>query len=141
MRRLPVLGNALIALAAASTPVLAASPAYVVLPSTSHTVTLPAVAKRADCATTRLSPRTGVTSLTWTVTQPLSFAVKLSGPRGSDYDLAVFERLSGRAIGGSAGFGDNEVVTGLAATGTPLDIQVCHVSGPARRVRLTYFSV
>ena len=64
-------------------------------------------------------------------------------------DRPVRQRLGPRGLrrpdqaGGprSAGFGANEVVTGLADIGHPLDIQACHVSGPATTVGLTIESV
>ena len=62
---------------------------------------------------------------------------KLDGPAGSDWDLAILDRRSGRLVAGSSGFTADEVAEGLAAKGAPLRVQACHLSGAGTPPRLT----
>jgi hypothetical protein len=63
----------------------------------------------------------------------------LGDPHGADWDLAVFDALSGARVGASAAFGGNEVVTAIVSAGQQLLVQACHVSGagPAPALRIT----
>ncbi len=140
LRRLATCGAATAAVTlAAAAPAVGAD--LVSLPTVHRTLGASAAFQRADCATSALGTGRSVASTSWTADQPLSYAVQLSGPAGSDWDLAVIDHASGRVVGGSAGFGDSELVTGLAGTGRRLDIQACRVSGPATSVDLTILSV
>ena len=65
----------------------------------------------------------------WTAPTATAFTVALAGAQGSDWDLAVFDRATGRRLGGSGGFNADEVVTGDAAAGQQLDIQACRLGG------------
>jgi hypothetical protein len=142
MRRSPVLGLLATALAGgtAAAPAAVAAPRLVSLPAVTRTVAVPAAVQRTDCATTQLIGRPGVAATSFAVGQPLSLAVRLAAPAGSDWDLAVFDRASGRRIGGSSGFGATELVTGLATVGQTLDVQACRVAGAARSATITYLS-
>jgi hypothetical protein len=62
---------------------------------------------------------------------------KLDGPSGSDWDVSIVDRRSGRLVAGSSSFTADEVAEGLAAQGTPLTVRVCHVSGAPTAPRLT----
>ena len=42
---------------------------------------------------------------------------ELDGPGAGDWDLAVFDRASGRLVAGSSSFGADEVAEGLAVEG------------------------
>ena len=59
---------------------------------------------------------------------------RLAGGRG-DWDLAIFERASGRLVAASAQAGLTEVASGIAARGELLDVQACRLRG-AREARL-----
>jgi hypothetical protein len=62
---------------------------------------------------------------------------QLGGARGSDWDLAVFDRASGRLVAASSSFTSDEVAEGLVVKGTPLVVQACRLSGADERPRLT----
>ncbi len=96
---------------------------------------------RADCATTNLAGRSGVATTSWTAPQAVSVAARLSGPSGSDWDLAVFDHATGRRLSGSSAWGSNELVQTFAAAGRRLDFQACRVSGSASSVPLTIYAV
>jgi Zinc carboxypeptidase len=78
-------------------------------------------------------------AMTRTLTAPSTgwVTAKLDGPAGSDWDLAIYDRRSGRLVAGSSGFTADEVAEGLAAKGTRLRVEVCHVSGSDVPPRLT----
>ena len=65
---------------------------------------------------------------------------RLSGARGADWDLGVFNR-EGRAIAGSAHFGSRELAEGFAGSGQRVTVQACRRSGRARQARLTVANV
>jgi hypothetical protein len=58
-------------------------------------------------------------------------------PTGADWDLAVFDTLSGRLLNGSAAFGGNEVVHAAVTTGQLVTLQACRRSGSAAPVALS----
>ncbi|MDQ5807870.1 MAG: hypothetical protein M3320_04275 [Actinomycetota bacterium] len=84
---------------------------------------------RTDCATERLAGQRGVATTSWSPSIDVSLRAVLNGAKGSDWDLAVFDRQTGERLGGSAGFNASEVVTGYAARGRQLEIQACRLSG------------
>jgi len=64
--------------------------------------------------------------------------VRLRGARGAgDWDLAVFERTSGKRVASSAGFGAAEVATVMVRRGASLVLQACRRDAGARTARLT----
>lgn len=63
-----------------------------------------------------------------------ALTVRASAPAGTDYDLAVFDRATGRLLGGSASFTSAERVTVLLERGQAVDVQACRRSGPAEPV-------
>ncbi len=65
-----------------------------------------------------------------------SLTARLEAPSG-DWDLAVFDALTGRRVTGSAFFGASEVANGLVAQGQELTLQACRRAGGADTARLT----
>jgi hypothetical protein len=57
-------------------------------------------------------------------------SARLSGGAG-DWDLAVFDTLTGRLVAGSAYRGSREIASGYTATATTLTVQACRVAGGA----------
>jgi hypothetical protein len=93
------------------------------------------------CSDRPLSAGSGVMARTMTMPSSGWVHAKLTGARGSDWDLAIFDRRSGRLVAGSSGFTSAEVAEGLAAKGTALLAQACRESGSGARPRLTLDSV
>ena len=62
-------------------------------------------------------------------------------PTGADWDLAVFNGLTGRLLNGSAAFGGNEVVQTPVLPGDVIVVQACRRSGRASTVPLTVSDV
>ncbi|HEX8207736.1 MAG TPA: M14 family zinc carboxypeptidase [Solirubrobacteraceae bacterium] len=91
---------------------------------------------RTDCATDRLAGRRGVVTTTWTSAAPAAIHASLAGADGSDWDLAIFDRSTGKRLGGSGAWGASEVVTANVAGGQALEIQACRLSGSARTAQL-----
>src|SRR3954470_10616544 len=78
--------------------------------------------QRSDCATTSLAGRPGVAPTAYTALSLSSVTARLSGPAGSDWDLALFDHASGRRLAGSAGWGGAGVVQALARAGGGPDL-------------------
>jgi hypothetical protein len=51
---------------------------------------------------------------------------------GGDWDLGVFDAVTGSTVAGSASFGGNELAEGVVRAGRPLVVQACRRSGAAR---------
>ena len=62
---------------------------------------------------------------------------RLTGARASDWDLAVFNAVSGRMLNGSAAFGSNELVDTPVTAGDVVTVQACRVGGAAAPARLS----
>jgi hypothetical protein len=77
-----------------------------------------------------------------TVTMPTAGLVgaKLSAA-GGDWDVAVFDRRSGRLVAGSAGFRSRELAQGFAGGGRDLVVQACRRSGATDSARLSVHAV
>ena len=75
--------------------------------------------------------------MTRSATAPQSGWVRaeLDGPGAGDWDLAIFDRASGRLVAGSSSFGADEVAEGLAVEGTRLIVQACRMSGGGERAQ------
>jgi hypothetical protein len=63
------------------------------------------------------------------------------GAAAGDWDLALFDKQSGRLVSASAGFGAREVAEGFAGGGRQVVVQACRRSGGAASATLTAFSV
>jgi hypothetical protein len=78
-----------------------------------------------DCVAKPLAAGPGVVTRTVTVPDAGWVTARLTGSAPGDWDLAIFDRASGRRVAGSAAFGSNEVAAGLAGAGDTLSVQAC----------------
>ncbi|HVE68594.1 MAG TPA: M14 family zinc carboxypeptidase [Solirubrobacteraceae bacterium] len=94
-----------------------------------------------SCVARPLATAPGV--VTRTVTMPSAgwVTARLTGSAPGDWDLAIFDRASGRRLAGSASFGSNEVAAGLAAAGDALVVQACRRDGGGDTADLSVDSV
>jgi hypothetical protein len=122
---------------------LGAAPASAKLTaSTLHLLRAPVAAPSAvkrTCSEKALRPGTpGAVVRTLTVPMGGMLDARLNGsPRGGDWDLAVFNALTGRMLNGSAAFGANEVVQAAVTAGDVLTIQACRRTADAAPVTLS----
>ncbi len=125
-------------LAALATSLAAAAPASAAsLLSTS--VNVPSAVAR-DCQAKLLDSGGGYAQKTITLPAAGLAGARLDAP-GGDWDLAVFDKRSGRTVAASAGFGARELAEGFAGGGRELVIQACRRSGSAASASLSAFSV
>ena len=82
----------------------------------------------------------GVAQRTVTATANGLIRATLAGGSG-DWDLAVFDKPSGRRVAGSASYGANELAEGVAAKGQVLLLQACRRSGGTDTVALNAKSI
>ncbi|MBA2792837.1 MAG: zinc carboxypeptidase [Thermoleophilaceae bacterium] len=101
----------------------------------STTVSAPDAAKR-SCILRELKGGRGVATRSVTAPAAGSVTARLKASSG-DWDLAVFDKETGRRVNGSAFFGADEVANGLVAAGQRLTVQACRRSGGARTADLT----
>jgi len=90
-----------------------------------------------SCSERVLGAGPGVLTRSATVPESGWVRAELDGAGRADWDLAVFDRTSGRLVAGSSSFGGDEVAEGLAAKGTRLVVQACRMSGGGERARLS----
>ena len=120
-----------------------AAPASAKLTATRlHLLTAPVAAPTAvkrTCSAQMLQPGTpGAVVRTLTVPMGGLLDARLDGsPTGGDWDLAVFNALTGRLVNGSAAFGGNEVVQAAVTAGDLLTVQACKRDANAAPVTLT----
>jgi hypothetical protein len=87
-------------------------------------------------------PATGAGLAQRTVTATASGLIRVTLDGGSgDWDLAVFDKLTGRRVAGSASFGADELAEGVAAKGQVLLLQACRRSGWSESVALNAKSI
>jgi hypothetical protein len=89
----------------------------------------------------RLTTGAGVVQRSVTATASGLIRGTLSGQGAGDWDLAIFDRSSGRAVAASAAYGLSELAEGLAAKGQALVVQACRRSGSTSSVRLNVQSI
>ncbi len=82
----------------------------------------------------------GVAQKTVTATANGLLRATLTAPSG-DWDLAVFDKVSGRRLAGSASFGANELAEGVAANGQVLLLQACRRTGATSTAALNARSI
>ena len=96
-----------------------------------------ATAVKRTCATRlRSAGARGIDLARWTAPMSGFVNVRMSGKRRSDWDLAVFDRASGRRMGSSQAFRSTELVQTWVTSGQELTIQGCRRSGRSRRAGL-----
>jgi len=88
-----------------------------------------------SCFTGQLAGARGTDTTQATAPSTGPIQARLSG--GGDWDLAVYDRKSGRVVAGSAGLRSNELAQGYVTSGEKLLIQGCRYAGPASSVALT----
>ena len=124
--------------------VLSALAVLAVLPAVASadllsTTIVSADAQQRDCVA-RPVTGAGVVQRTATATANGLVRATLSGASG-DWDLAVFDRSSGRPVAGSASFGPNELAEGVASLGQSLTIQACRRNGSGSTAQLSVRSI
>jgi hypothetical protein len=125
-------------LAALATSLAAAAPASATgLLSTSVNVR---DAVERDCQAKLLESGSGYAQKTIAMPAAGLAGARLSAPAG-DWDLAIFDKRTGRTVSASSGFGAREVAEGFAGGGRELVIQACRRSGGASSASLSAFSV
>ena len=105
----------------------------------STSVNVPSAVAR-DCQAKLLDSGGGYAQKTITLPAAGLAGARLDAP-GGDWDLAVFDKRSGRTVAASAGFGARELAEGFAGGGRELVIQACRRSGSAASASLSAFSV
>ncbi|HVL94691.1 MAG TPA: M14 family zinc carboxypeptidase [Solirubrobacteraceae bacterium] len=123
---IPRLGGALLGALVLSSPAHAAD----------STLTARADKARSCLAKLTAPDAAGVVQRRATAPRLAWFQARLKARTG-DWDLAVFDRRSGRLLGGSAGFGAIEVAGVKARPGQRLVVQACRRDSSASRARLT----
>ena len=98
-----------------------------------------ATAVKRTCSARPLPAGTpGVVAKTVAVPSGGLLDARLDGsPHGADWDLAVFDAVTGRLLNGSAAFGGNEVVMAAVTAGDVLTVQACRRSGGAGPIGLS----
>jgi hypothetical protein len=123
-------------LAAVSIVPTAASAAVVrTLPTVKRTLAADATAKR-DCFA-KVARGHAVDATTYKARMSGYVTVRLAGSDRGDWDLALFDKRTGRQIASSAGYGSHEVAQTWIGSGDKLLVQGCRRKGNQRRVRAT----
>lgn len=115
----------------------AASAAQLTSPTTltRGTVTVDRAASR-SCVDAPLDQRVGVVrkDLVMPVSGVLGITLKAAS---GDWDVAAFDRATGRLVAGGAGYGADEVAAGFVGQGRDVLVQACRRSGTARTAELS----
>jgi hypothetical protein len=99
------------------------------------TITSPTAVDR-SCTAKRLTSGAGYVQRSVLATGAGTVTARLSGAQG-DWDLAVFDTLTGRLVAGSAYRGSRELAAGYVAGAGALTVQACRVQGGAGTADLT----
>ncbi len=89
-----------------------------------------------SCTAKLLRTGTGYVQKTILATGAGTVTARLDGGAG-DWDLAVFDTLTGRLVAGSAYRGSDELAEGFAVGAATLTVQACRISGGAGSADLT----
>jgi Zinc carboxypeptidase len=103
--------------------------------------TISSATAQARTCTARPATGDGVVQRSVTATANGLVRGSLSGTGSGDWDVAIFDRLTGRLVAGSASFGLRELAEGVATKGQLLTVQACRRSGSASSVRLAVSSL
>jgi len=129
LRRLLGLGVLMIAATAATTA-----------PAAAKTFAIADAVQRADCSLKRVSGA-GTQTLGYTARQTSALTFALRGGSAQDWDLAVFDRASGKRLAGSGAWGADEVAQVIVEGGRRLDVQACRISGTSASMPLDITAV
>jgi hypothetical protein len=112
------------------------------LPTVKRTLTAGAAVTRTCDAKLRQGAR-GIRVTAWTAPMSGFVTVRSLGSDRSDWDLAVFDAASRRALSSSSAFGSHELAQSWVNAGDRLAIQGCHRKGRAASlpVRISFFDV
>ncbi|CAA9501315.1 MAG: Carboxypeptidase T precursor [uncultured Solirubrobacteraceae bacterium] len=79
----------------------------------------------------------GTTRTAYTATATGLVHARLTGAKGSDWDLAIFDARTRERVAGSASFGSKELAEGFVSKGQRLTIQACRLSGNGKATLTT----
>ena len=115
----------------------AAAAAFIMLAAPAGAATISA-SSAVDRSCTARALQSGAGYVRQTVAAPSlgSVTARLDGS-GGDWDLAVFDAVTGRLIAGSAHRGSHEVASGYTPHATVLTVQACRIAGGAGTATLT----
>jgi hypothetical protein len=102
----------------------------------SDTVSAPGAVQR-DCTDKALTAGGGYAQRPVSVPATGSVIARMDGDGSGDWDVALFDAVSGRLVAGSAYRGTHEVASGFVVGATTLTVQACRVSGDTGSARLT----
>jgi hypothetical protein len=112
------------------TPAVAAALlAVAAAPAGAATIASPAAVDR-SCTAKRLTAGTGYVQKSIVAVGAGTVTARLNGDAG-DWDLAVFDSVTGRLVAGSAYRGSRELASGYVLGAGTLTVQACRVSGGA----------
>ena len=126
----------LFVLLALALPATAGAAAPRALPPVEKDLVAAKAVKRTCATRLRGSQARGIDVAAWTAPMSGFVNVRMSGARRSDWDLAVFDRASGRRMGSSQAFQSTELVQTWVASGQQLTLQGCRRSGRSRSAAL-----
>lgn len=106
------------------------------LPAVKRTAVAKKSAQR-DCQARTARGKRGVATTTYKAPMAGFVTVRSAASDKSDWDLALFDARSGRALGGSAGFGSHEVAQTWVGAGQRVLVQSCRRKGAAKRSSLS----
>jgi hypothetical protein len=124
-------GRRALALAGACAAALAAAPAEAAV---TQNVTAATAVDR-SCHESYANGAAGTQTVTTTAPSTGLVRARLSGQ--GDWDVAVFDASSGRAVAASAGFGSNELAEGFVKQSQKLRVQACRFRGSAASAELS----
>jgi hypothetical protein len=104
-------------------------------PAQAATIAAPAAVDR-SCTAKALTAGAGYVQQTVAAPSVGTVTARLDGA-GGDWDLAVFDKATGRLVAGSAYRGSREVASGYTPQATLLTVQACRVAGGAGTANLT----
>jgi hypothetical protein len=113
----------------------AAGLALTAAPASAATIASPTAVDR-TCTAKLLTAGTGYVQRTVAAPAVGTVSARLTGGSG-DWDLAVFDALTGRLVAGSAYRGSRELASGFVAGPGTLTVQACRVAGGAGTADLT----
>lgn len=134
-RRVPVLAASVLVLAVLPAAAPAATTTPRVLPTVERTIAA-ADAQKRDCRDQASGAR-GIATRSWTAPDAGFVAVRLHGANSSDWDVAVFDTVTGRMLDASLAFRSNELAVAQVVPGQRLTIQSCRRTGRDAAIPMT----